>query len=371
MGVFSVLGTPMQRCEFCGSNLPVNAQFCSNCGHPQFSDHKTNENEAVLPDLLLPGMLAMQGQMPSSAQAPMIQGTPQVGGVPSVQGTPAVPGNAPPSVPGLAHGAGSPAPAQAPGWEAQHRPESPPHHYQAVHHQQPTQPLHELEHHHHHHTGPLRDHRPHTSRLHRSAAVTSKTGMRVASKWLIVALTAIVIIASGSIILVHALMPPILPGLTITGTSLVRDGGILQLHGQGFQPGDSITLTIDNGLPISLAGQHGTQDISQGIERSTNVTGLSQMFIAGELQPRSAANTNVTVSSSGTFDINVTVPLSLLAGNHTIYAVDNQGSQSASMQFMVLSSELAVNPTALNFGSVEAGRTVKVAAWGSRSRRRW
>ena len=171
MASFSVLGTPMQRCEFCGSDLPVNAQFCGNCGHPlsngimsatdityppatgdpapqtpplfsspsypniqgtgmgwegtdatfrtswstvdmesvnpQFSDHKTDENEAVLPDLLLPGMLAMQGQMPASAQAPMIQGTPQVGGVPFVHGTPAVPGNAPPSVPGLAHGAGS------------------------------------------------------------------------------------------------------------------------------------------------------------------------------------------------------------------------------------------------------------------------
>ncbi len=417
----------MQRCEFCGSDLPVNAQFCGNCGHPlpngimsatdityppatgdpapqtpplfsspsypniqgtgmgwegtdatfrtswstvdmesvnpQFSDHKTDENEAVLPDLLLPGMLAMQGQMPASAQAPMIQGTPQVGGVPFIHGTPVVPGNAPPSVPGLAHGAGSPTSAQAPGWEAQHRPESPPHHYQAVHHPQPTPPPHELEHQHHHrhHTGPLRDHRPHTSRLHRSATVTSKTGMRLASKWLIVALTAIVIIGSGSIILVHALMPAIPPGLTITGTSVVRDGGILHLHGQGFQPGDSITLTIDNGLPISLAGQHETQDISLGTQRSANVTGLSQMFIAGALQPSSVAATNITVSSSGTFDINVTVPLSLLAGKHTIHAEDNRRSQSASLQFTVSSSELAVNPTALNFGSVETGRTVKLS----------
>jgi hypothetical protein len=185
--------------------------------------------------------------------------------------------------------------------------------------------------------------------------------MRLASKWLIVALTAIVIIGSGSIILVHALMPAIPPGLTITGTSLVRDGGILHLHGQGFQPGDSITLTIDNGLPISLAGQHERQDISQGTQRSANVTGLSQMFIAGALQPRSVAATNITVSSSGTFDINVTVPLSLLAGKHTIHAVDNQRSQSASLQFTVSSSELAVNPTALNFGSVETGRTVKLS----------
>src|SRR5947207_716687 len=143
----------MQRCEFCGSELPVNARFCGNCGrfladrteavteitypsapgipdpqtpplfsspvypniqgsgmgwqdsdttfrtrwsaadiesaNPQFKDRKSDENEAVLPDFLLPGMLALPGQMPSPAQTPMVQGMPQVGGVPSVQGTPA------------------------------------------------------------------------------------------------------------------------------------------------------------------------------------------------------------------------------------------------------------------------------------------
>jgi hypothetical protein len=80
--------------------------------------------------------------------------------------------------------------------------------------------------------------------------VTSKTGMRVASKWLIVALTAIIVIGSSSIILVHALMPAT-PGLTITGANVVPAGGTLHLHGQGFQPGGSVTLTIDNGLPPS------------------------------------------------------------------------------------------------------------------------
>lgn len=399
MGVFRVLGIPMQRCQFCGSDLPLNAYFCGNCGrllpdgfisatdityppeagipapqipplfsspsypntqgtgmrwedtnttlqtgwstvdmesvNPKFTDHKTDENEDILPDLLLPGMLAMQRQMSSPAQAPIVQGSPQVGGVPSVQGTPAAPGNAPLSLPGLVHGAGSSAPSYAP--------------------QVPQSfPLH-------HQPGPLRAHKPHTSRLHGSTAVTSKAGMGVASKWLIVALAAIIVIGSSSIFLAHALVPATPPGLTITGTNVVRNGGILHLHGQGFQPGGSVTLSIDDRLPVSLAGQHGTQDISQGTERSTNVTGLSQMFIAGALQPRSAANTNVTVSSSGTFDANVTVPVSLPAGKHTIHATENQGSQSASLYFTVSSPELAVNPTALNFGSVEVGRTVNLS----------
>ena len=133
--------------------------------------------------------------------------------------------------------------------------------------------------------------------------------MRVASRWLIVALTAIIVIGSTGIILAHALMPGTPPALTVIGANVVRNGGILRLHGKGFQPGDSITLTIDNGLQVSLAGQHGTQDISQGTQRSVNVSGLSQMFIAGALLPRSVAATSITVSSSGTFDVNVTVPL--------------------------------------------------------------
>src|SRR6266581_1050812 len=176
----------MQNCEFCGSDLPVNAQFCGNCGHiladrtqtatiftnppasgipapntpplfsspsyptiqntqtgreddatlqtrwsdadtvsmnPQFPERRTDENEVILPEMLLPGMLAMQGQMPPAGQAPMVQGTPQVGGVPSVQGTPSLPGNAPPSGPSFAHGAGSSAPPHAPNWA----PQAPPH----------------------------------------------------------------------------------------------------------------------------------------------------------------------------------------------------------------------------------------------------
>jgi hypothetical protein len=426
----------MKSCEYCGSELPVNAQFCGNCGHmladsyatvtdvdnalgtaiparqtpplfsnplnpsiqvsgmewqgldstlqtrwsveniervnPQFTDHETDENEAVLPDLLLPGMLAIQGKMPSPAQTPMVQGTPQVGGVPSVQGTPAVPGNVAQSIPGPVHGAASSAPSYAP-QEAQFIPahlqpvqqpeyQPSPYHYQPVHHPQPAPPPHELEHQHRHHTGPLHQHRPHSSRLHHPAALTSKAGMSVVSKWLIIIVVSLLVIGSSSILLAHALMPPTpLPVLTISGTNVVRNGGVLHLHGQGFQPGDGVTLKIDNGLPVSLTGQHGTQTASQGTKGNAQVIDLAQMNIADLLQPHSAAGINISVSSKGTFDANVTVPSGLVAGKHSIHATDNQSSQSASLQFTVPSSQLAVNPTTLNFGSVEVGRTVNLS----------
>ncbi|MGZ3643950.1 MAG: BACON domain-containing protein, partial [Ktedonobacteraceae bacterium] len=423
----------MKHCEFCNMELPVNAQYCGNCGRkivdrygtvtdyenllemgipgrqtpplfsnpqypnvqdsrtgwqnadssfqtrwdvegmdqvdPQFIHRITDENDAVLPDLLLPGMLAMQNQMPSPAQAPMVHGTPQFGAVPSVQGSPMAPGNVPPSIPGLPHGAASSVPSNAP-QEAQSIPihhqqlqnpayQPPAHFYQPVHVSKSTPPPQELEHH--HHTGSLHEHRPQSSRLHRPAAVTAKAGMSVVSKWLIITIAALVIIGSSSIFLAHALMPTIpSPVLKITGTSMVKDGGSLHVHGQGFQPGDGVTLTIDNGLPVSLVGQHGTQAVSQGTERNMQITGFSQMNIAGALQLNSANNSNITVSSTGTFDANITVPSNLPAGRHTIHATDNQSSLSASLQFSIPAPQLAVNPTNLDFGSVEVDRTVKL-----------
>ncbi|HYX48204.1 MAG TPA: zinc ribbon domain-containing protein, partial [Ktedonobacteraceae bacterium] len=140
----------MKHCELCNTLLPVDAQYCGNCGNklndryatktdfdilladnislpqtpplssspqypdmqgfrigwqdsdpsfqtrwdvenmqyvnPQFMQRISDEDEddAVVPNLLLPGVLAIHDQMPSPAQAPMVQGTPQFGGVPSV-----------------------------------------------------------------------------------------------------------------------------------------------------------------------------------------------------------------------------------------------------------------------------------------------
>src|SRR5215471_7642265 len=201
----------MQYCEFCGSELPIHAHFCGNCGHlldertqtataitdpsqqglptpdtpPQFSspsrpimvnaqtgqentdvtvrnnwaewektqnpphspERNIEERRAILPDVLLPGMLVEQGQMPPAGQVPMVQGTPQVGGVPAVQGSPPTPG-APTAAQSFAHGAASSAPPHAPTWEQQAPPHQPVHqpqpaqplHHQPVHYQQPAQP---------------------------------------------------------------------------------------------------------------------------------------------------------------------------------------------------------------------------------------
>ena len=156
----------------------------------------------------------------------------------------------------------------------------------------PTPPPQEIVHHHHrHHTGSLHEHKTHSSRLHHPAAVTSKTGMSIISKWLIITITALVIIGSSSILLAHALMPTTSPPLLIAISSkTVKDGGSLHVRGQGFQTGDEVTLTIDNGLPVSIIGRHGSQAVSRGIKVNSQVADLSQMNLAGALQPRNAVS---------------------------------------------------------------------------------
>jgi IPT/TIG domain len=424
--------TPMRHCEFCNMELPVNAQYCGNCGHRlddryatvtdygnpvatsdptpqtpplfsspqhpdlqdfrtgwqdtdssfqtrwdvegmeqidlQFTHRITDENDAVLPDLLLPGMLAMQSQVPSPAQVPMVQGTPQFGGVPSVQGSPVTPGNIPQSIPGPANGAASVppyAPQEAQSIPIQHQQlqyassQPPAHFYQPVHLPKSTPPPHELEPH--DHSGSLHEHRTHSSRLNHSSTSSTKVGTSAVSKWLIMSIAALVIIGSSSIFLAHAFMPTApSPMLQIAGSNIVRVGSVLSLHGQGFHPGDGVTLTIDNGLPVSLTAQYRTKALSHNSESNTQVIGLSQMNIAGALEPHSADNATITVSSTGTFDATITVPSSLPAGKHTIRAKDHNSSLNASQQFTIPSTELAVNPTALDFGSVEVGRTVKL-----------
>jgi uncharacterized membrane protein len=331
--------------------------------------HQTDEHKFVIPDLLLPGMLAMQNPMSSPSQPPMVQGTPQFGGVPSVQGTPAVPGNLAQPAAGAVHGPALSAPSSAP-QEADAHPmyhrQVQQSHYQSTTH--PQQPAHqqsvssgnEFEHKH-HHSGSLHKHHKHGSKLHHSTTTSSKAGMSIVSKWLIVVVVSLVVIGTSSVLLVHALMPTTVPpALSITGSNVVRAGDVMHIHGQGFQSGDVIVLTIDNGVPVSFVGQHGTQALAQSSESNVQIAGLAQMNIAGAFHSRTPDNAHITVSSSGTFDAYVTVPASLSEGQHVLHATGNQSSKSASLQFTVTSSQLVVNPTALNFGSVEVGRTVKL-----------
>lgn len=163
---------------------------------------------------------------------------------------------------------------------------------------------------------------------------------------------AVVVIAVTSGLLFLMVSPP---GLSLTGNGTVAAGGLLHLHGKGFLPGGGVTLTVDNGSPVSLGGQHVPQVASHRVGRTANFASSSSMFVAGQFEQQLASDANISVSPAGTFDADITVLRNWSPGEHTIHAMESLGSRSASLRFTILSPKLVVNPKMLDFGSLQVG----------------
>src|SRR5712692_436219 len=329
-----------------------------------YIDRQNDESTAtaVWPDGIAPLAAGGFGQFPAS-NAPVVSGTPQIGGVPSVPGSPQM-GNAP-GVQGGLNAAGNPppmhelahqAPPSAPQhtWTWEQHPSHPP-----LHHQHPAPPeqrpparklrwrgRHEGAGHEHAKTP--HTHRLHLGRAHKTGVTTaSKAATGVAAKWAIIVLTAIVVMASGGIIFVLASSPT----LSLNGSSTVSVGGTLQLHGRGFLPGGTITLTLDNVFPVALAAP-----------RSTGVAGAGAANLADALQSEQAQSSNgsIVVGITGTFDANVVAQSSWTAGKNVLHARESPGSRSADLPFTLFAqpAHMVVNPAALDFGSIPQGGKV-------------
>src|SRR5215470_15729794 len=83
----------MQRCTYCGYELPLNVRFCGRCGRlldpttaPDEVTTRSNQDQAMLLDIPPAGAL-MGSEQPYGAHVPVVQGTPQAGGVPMVPGS--------------------------------------------------------------------------------------------------------------------------------------------------------------------------------------------------------------------------------------------------------------------------------------------
>ena len=365
----------MKECKFCGSTLPNYAHFCADCGqvidelnqgttkisnspeldtptvksttppllsdatypivfnlameqseldatttlpwsgevnipHNQhFQERRTDENQAILPGMMLLAGQIAEGQAPAG-NVPMVQGTPQVSSVPAVQGTPAMPAH-PAGAQALYHNA----PASAPT-----APSAPPAH-----------PLHYLR--------PGRHKlRPHGIAQH-----------------LLIAAVVVVVIATTAATGALAIFRPTL-SLNVNGG--ITPGGTIQLHGQNFTPGSSVTLTLDQGVPLSSIG-HGNVGVASYGSGFANVL---QMSVAVEhSQQATTQNTSIPVSIQGTFNAMIQVDQNWSAGVHTIHATDRVLGRTADLQFAIppAQAKLLVTPSSiLDFGSLETGRKV-------------
>src|SRR5207248_1299565 len=138
----------------------------------------------------------------------------------------------------------------------------------------------------------------------------------------------------------------------------ITPGGTIQLHGQNFTPGSSVTLTLDQGMPLSSIG-HGNVGVASYGSGFANVL---QMSVAVEhSQQATSQNTSIPVSIQGTFNAMIYVGQNWSAGIHTIHATDRVLGRSADLQFTIPPSQarLVVTPSSLlDFGSLETGRKV-------------
>ena len=324
-----------------------------------YHDRRSDEYQTIGPEGIAPLAAGGPGQIAAS-NVPAVPGTPQIGNVPAMQGTPQM--GSGPAVQGTPHLAAghvqtpsSAAPQQAWAWEHH---ATPPHN-QATHQQHSMSPeqhhpahkpgwKHRHERAEHGHAQTHHAHRFHLGRAHHTGmATTSKTATGIAAKWAIILLAAVVVMASGGIIFVLASSP----SLSLSSSGTVAVGGILQLHGRGFVPGGSITLTVDNGLPATLAESRPIQSAQVAAANLADMLNINQA---------QNADGTIVVGLTGTFDANIVAQSSWPAGRNILHAKENTGSRIADIAFTLFAqpAHLIINPATLDFGAIPQGSRV-------------
>ena len=364
----------MQYCKLCGTELPTDAHFCRRCGRivsttlekpadssrsspTSFSiisdpspfdqgndgenqdvrlnneDEEKDEERRRLLGLPLLGVLASEGQAPV-ANVPEVQGTPQVGGVPRVEGT---------SAPQHIHS--STAHLQPHGSSSQAS--APQHIHSSAFHPHATSPQ---------ASAPQ-------ARAFQATAPQSigqrrahwHAGARtVRGGWVTIAVTTVVIIA-GVVSALAFLLPA---SISLSGSSTVNSGGTLHLHGAGFFPGSRVTLTLDNGLPLTVVAPGASEEASG--RGTVDATSMLQVLAADQL---TSSGQTVQVNVSGSFDVTIAVSPSWSAGAHTIRATEYFSAldvQSAALTFTIepKPAQLVVTPAGLDFGMLKQGSKV-------------
>lgn len=181
---------------------------------------------------------------------------------------------------------------------------------------------------------------------------------RLVSTLLIVAVAIVVIVTSG----IGAALAILQPSLSLSGSSSVVSGGTMLLHGRNFVPGSSVTLTLDNGLPLAYTGHGPAGESLYGAE---SITAL-QLLVVGRLAQSISANTPIPVNSLGQFDVSIRVSESWSPEIHTIHALDSILGRSAELQFTIVAkpppltltvipASLTESPPSLNFGTLNPG----------------
>ncbi len=356
----------MRHCAFCGTNLPEQAQFCGYCGRlstlsgewPQgravaSSTWQAPDEPTIISNTSLPTIINEQTVLRAQQQeptlltpsnsavwttpveeeqdralgarvwewgiplsganmqlptgAPVVQGTPQVNGAPYLHGTPT-----------------------------------------------PQQQIAGQQ-------GPYTPHPDQRSLQRARLAQQQKMALpragvsaarSAAMQWMIVMVTAIVVLTTAGVGVALAVSPTIAFKGGLTGNQLVVPGQNLSLHGSGFLPGGHVTFKRDANQSVQLAARTAAPTSSNAslslIPQLATLSAVSLATVAGDAVP---------VSATGTFDAVVLVGNDWGQGNHTIRATEDIFARSATMTITVDGAPpvLTVAPTTLNFGAVQKG----------------
>lgn len=342
----------MRQCEFCGSEISEQASFCGQCGNapgiviegqtrgsglqvpgvhdldtdtaisapgnssPQWHTNQPPSNideptmylseeeeeerrrRAAMLGIGIPLLGDMLEGQPYAANVPMVQGTPQMGGVPTVQGTPQVgsplPGYFGPHMPGGSMGEGL---HSSPTVMAPHVPgiTTTPHH-------------------------------PHPE---------PRGCGRI---FLIAAITIPILLILSFIGLAFTLFAP---GLSLSGSSDVVQGGTFTLYGSHFFPGSSVTLTLDDTIPLYATSRSTPVQFAYAANSPLQVLSTSTQ----QVKQAPLSSKIVSVGGDGTFSVTITVSPSWSIGKHTIKATESLSHRSAELEITIHLPGTTPSPT--------------------------
>ena len=380
----------MQQCEFCGSLIPDYASFCGQCGRvptkaietktiasdfymPDIQNFDTSTNVSVpanvqpsmaynqqsfisnLPTtslndeeeeeerrrraallgmgIPLLGSLAVEG-MPDAGNVPMVQGTPQMSGVPTVQGSPYPPAGSmgqglysnptvmapqlPSSIPI------SPLPATT--TVTLHHPHHPPHTAHPPHPSHPSSP----------------SHKPHGCST-------------------IFIITAIIIPVLIILSFIGLGLTLFAPSLSLSGSTIVVQGGNFTLHGSHFIPGSSVTLTLDDTIPIYFS----SRNLPTQFAHKTNTSLEFLTLDTPQTQQSAFSGNTVSVGVDGTFAVTITANPGWSIGKHTIKASEAPTHRSTSLDFTIYLAGTTPGPTTTGNGSPTPTPTAALTPTGT------
>ena len=131
------------------------------------------------------------------------------------------------------------------------------------------------------------------------------------------------------------------PSLSLSGSTIVVQGGNFTLHGSHFIPGSSVTLTLDDTIPLYFSSRSLPTQSAQRANPSCEFLTLDTPLA----QQSAFSNNTVSVGGDGTFAVTITANPGWSIGKHTIKASEAPTHRSTSLDFTIYLAGTTPGPT--------------------------